>query len=50
MFLRSSLNSRMASPIAIATAALCSLCIPVSSVAQDAGYYVTDKQHLDGDT
>jgi YVTN family beta-propeller protein len=48
MFLRSLLNTRTAASLAIAAAAAYGLCNPISSVAEDAGYHVIDKQHLDG--
>ncbi|MFI4940481.1 MAG: YncE family protein, partial [Burkholderiales bacterium] len=48
MFLRSLLNARTAWSLAIAVAAAYGLCNPISSVAQDGGYHVIAKQHLDG--
>jgi DNA-binding beta-propeller fold protein YncE len=49
MHLCSPLDIRKASSFAIAAIAAFGLCNPVSSHAEDAGYHVTDKQHLDGD-
>jgi YVTN family beta-propeller protein len=49
MHLRSPLNILTLSSLAIAAVAAFSLCNPVLSHAEDAGYHVTDKQHLDGD-
>ena len=49
MYLRYTFNIRITSSLVIATIAVFSLCNPVLSHAEDAGYHVTDKQHLDGD-
>lgn len=49
MFTRSPLTIRTASTLAIAAIAAFSLCNPIASHAEDVGYHVSDRQHLDGD-
>jgi hypothetical protein len=39
---------RLAAPLAAAAIAVAGLCYPLVSRAQDAGYRLVDKQHLDG--
>jgi YVTN family beta-propeller protein len=49
MFLRSPLSIQSVASLAIAGIAVFSLCNPISSHAEEVGYHVIDKQHLDGD-
>lgn len=49
MYLRYPFNIRITSSLAIAAIAAFCLCSPALSHAEDTGYHVIDKQHLDGD-